>query len=104
MAITTSPGLQFHPLLAAIEQPITYENRDAILQDSTGSVIFKQEDVRVPTGWSQTATNIVASKYLHGRLGSPERETGVDQLVDRVVSTIVRWGTEDGYFDETADA
>ena len=28
-----------------------------------------------------TATNIVASKYLHGQMGTPERETGVRQLV-----------------------
>jgi hypothetical protein len=39
-----------------------------------GAVIFEQRDVEVPADWSQTATNIVASKYFHGKLGSPERE------------------------------
>ena len=48
--------------------------------------------------WSQTATNIVASKYFYGKLGSPERETSVAQLVERVVDTIAGWGRKDGYF------
>ena len=38
-------------------------------------MIFEQRDVEVPADWSQTATNIVASKYFHGKPGSPERET-----------------------------
>ena len=48
--------------------------------------------------WSQTATNIVASKYFYGKIGSPERETSVAQLVERVVDTIAAWGKADGYF------
>ena len=44
-------------------------------------MIFEQRDIEVPVDWSQTATNIVASKYFHGKLGSPERETSVAQLV-----------------------
>jgi len=40
--------------------------------------------------------NIVASKYFHGKLGSPERETSVAQLVQRVV-THDEWGKQDGY-------
>ena len=45
-----------------------------------------------------TATNIVASKYLHGKIGTPERETGVRQLVARVAETIRDWGMAQGYF------
>ena len=45
-----------------------------------------------------TATNIVASKYFHGKPNTPERETSVRQLIGRVVDTIVRWGEEGGYF------
>ena len=55
-------------------------------------VIFEQRDVEVPSDWSQTATNIVASKYFYGKLGSPERETSVAQLVERVVDTIAGLG------------
>ena len=51
-----------------------------------------------------TATNIVASKYLHGQMGTPERETGVRQLVGRVVETVRDWGMKGGYFASAADA
>jgi ribonucleoside-diphosphate reductase alpha chain len=50
-----------------------------------------------------TATNIVASKYLHGTLGTPERETGVRQLVGRVAETIRDWGLAQGYFKTPDD-
>ena len=51
------------------------------ITDHKGNTIFEQKDVEVPVDWSMTATNIVASKYLHGQIGTPERETGVRQLV-----------------------
>src|SRR5580704_1905105 len=57
-----------------------------------------------PADWSQTATNIVASKYFYGKLGSPERETSVAHLVERVVDTIAGWGKKDGYFKSADDA
>jgi ribonucleoside-diphosphate reductase alpha chain len=50
-----------------------------------------------------TATNIVASKYLHGKIGTPERETGVRQLVTRVAETIRDWGMAQGYFRTPED-
>ena len=63
-----------------------------LITDSKGNTIFEQKDVEVPVDWSMTATNIVASKYLHGQIGTPERETGVRQLVGRVAETIRDWG------------
>ncbi len=66
-------------------------------------MIFEQRDIEVPVDWSQTATNIVASKYFHGKLGSPDRETSVAQLVQRVVDTIAGWGQKDGYFASEQD-
>ena len=51
-----------------------------------------------------TATNIVASKYFHGKKGSPERETSVRQLVGRVAITIAGWGRQGGYFATEQDA
>ncbi len=77
---------------------LTWERRTAAIIDSKGNVIFEQKDVEVPQDWSMTATNIVASKYLHGQLGTPQRETGVRQLVSRVAETIRDWGFKDGYF------
>ncbi|MCL2661192.1 MAG: vitamin B12-dependent ribonucleotide reductase, partial [Acidobacteriaceae bacterium] len=75
---------------------VTWEKRDAVIQDFKGRTIFEQKNVESPTDWSMTATNIVASKYLHGQLNTPERETGVRQLVTRVAESIRDWGKEGG--------
>ncbi len=83
---------------------VEWDLRTAQITDAQGNVIFEQKDVEVPKDWSMTATNIVASKYLHGRLGTPERETGVRQLVTRVAETIRDWGTAQGYFRTSDDA
>ena len=82
---------------------VTWELRTATIGNDKGSVIFEQRDVEVPADWSQTATNIVASKYFHGRMGSPERETSVGQLVHRVVDTIADWGFAGNYFKTKED-
>ena len=81
------------------EHELRWELRTASITDAKGNVIFEQPNVLAPAAWSQTATNIVASKYFHGRLGSGEREHSVGQLVARVVDTITQWGQDDGYFD-----
>src|SRR6266849_5968014 len=77
---------------------VEWERRTAQIGNEKGQTIFRQENVEVPKGWSQTATNIVASKYFHGKMNTPERETSVRQLIGRVVNTIVRWGEQGGYF------
>src|ERR1700693_5720756 len=59
---------------------VEWEKRTALIGNEKGVTIFKQEDVEVPKGWSQTATNIVTSKYFHGKPGTPEREGSVRQL------------------------
>jgi ribonucleoside-diphosphate reductase alpha chain len=83
---------------------VEWERRTASITDQKGNVIFEQKDVEVPVDWSMTATNIVASKYLHGKLDTPEREGGVKELVGRVVETIRDWGVHDGYFETPEDA
>jgi len=83
---------------------VEWELRTAQITDAQGGVIFEQTNVEVPKDWSMTATNIVASKYLHGKLGTRDRETGVRQLVTRVAETIRDWGMADGYFRTTEDA
>ncbi|HEY5070143.1 MAG TPA: hypothetical protein VII37_10145, partial [Candidatus Acidoferrum sp.] len=85
---------------------VEWEQRTALIGNEKGVTIFRQEGVEVPKSWSQTATNIVTSKYFHGKPGSPEREGSVRQLIARVVNTIVRWGEEGGYFadDNSRDA
>src|SRR6267143_1127966 len=83
---------------------VEWELRNAQITDSQGGMIFEQKNVEVPKDWSMTATNIVASKYLHGPNGTDERETGVRQLVSRVAETIRDWGMKDGYFRSSEDA
>jgi ribonucleoside-diphosphate reductase alpha chain len=82
---------------------IQWETRTASIGNDKGAVIFEQRDVEAPVDWSQTATNIVASKYFHGKMGSPERETSVAQLAQRVVDAITGWGLKDGYFKTPED-
>ena len=77
---------------------VRWERRTARITGSDGAVVFEQTDVEVPEFWSQTATNIVAQKYFHGRLETPERENSIRDLIGRVVRTIVEWGHTGGYF------
>jgi ribonucleoside-diphosphate reductase alpha chain len=104
----TAPGLSFKRYFtkAGVSpyDEVEWELRTAAITDAQGGVIFEQKDVEVPKDWSMTATNIVASKYLHGPLGTPERETGVRQLVSRVAETIRDWGVKGGYFKSADDA
>ncbi len=84
---------------------IEWEIRDALIGDPAKPA-FEQRGVEFPKSWSQNATNIVAQKYFRGRLGSPERENSVKQMIGRVAGTIANWGREGAYFasDEDADA
>ncbi len=83
---------------------IEWETRDAIITDEKGAKIFEQKAVEVPKGWSQMATNIVASKYFHGSLETGARERSARQLIGRVVDTMTRWGVDGHYFASTEDA
>ncbi len=105
---TKAPGLAFRRFFTKLGvspyDEVEWELRLAQITDSQGGVIFEQKNVEVPKDWSMTATNIVASKYLHGQIGTDERETGVRQLVARVAETIRDWGMKDGYFRSAEDA
>ncbi|HEY8863605.1 MAG TPA: vitamin B12-dependent ribonucleotide reductase [Candidatus Dormibacteraeota bacterium] len=83
---------------------IEWERRTAAITGEKGQVIFEQKDVEVPRSWSQLAINVVAQKYFRGGVGTPERETSVRQLIDRVVESLSRWGREGGYFASEEDA
>ena len=84
---------------------IVWDRRDArITNFRDGSVAFEQLDVEVPATWSVNATNILAQKYFRGTLGTPERETSLKQVVDRIVDTIATWGIERDYFSDAEEA
>jgi ribonucleoside-diphosphate reductase alpha chain len=83
---------------------VEWEIRTASIVNEKGKVVFEQVNVEIPKFWSQMATNVVASKYFRGPLGSPQRERSVRQLIGRVAETVTSWGRADGYFagDEAA--
>jgi ribonucleoside-diphosphate reductase alpha chain len=88
----TSPGVDPY-------DELVWERRDARITNwKDGTVAFEQRDVEFPVTWSMNATNIVSQKYFRGTLGTPERESSLRQVVDRVVKTITTWGQEGGYF------
>ena len=80
-------------------EDVIWETRDAVITNADGTEAFRQDGVVFPVSWSQTATNVVASKYFRGQAGAAQRETSVKQMITRVVETIARWGYNDGYFD-----
>jgi len=83
---------------------VEWDLRMAEIKDEKGRVIFQQKDCEIPRAWSQLATNVVVSKYFYGEIDTPERESSVRDLVDRVTRTIADWGREDGYFATGEDA
>ena len=83
----------------------TWVKRESkIVNPGTGKVVFEQQDAEFPDFWSQNAINIVAQKYFYGTPGTPQREKGLKDLVDRVVDTVTRHGYENGYFVDEAEA
>ena len=86
----TSPGVDPY-------DEVVWERRDARISNwKDGTVAFEQLGVEFPVTWSVNSTNIVAQKYFRGTLGTPERESSLRQVIDRVVNTITRWGTAGG--------
>jgi ribonucleoside-diphosphate reductase alpha chain len=86
-------------------ETIEWEHRDARIPNyRDGTDAFFQPDVEFPVSWSQNATNIVAQKYFRGTLGTPERESSLRQVIDRIADTITDWGVRDGYFVDDDEA
>ncbi|MGY1772146.1 vitamin B12-dependent ribonucleotide reductase [Blastococcus sp. SYSU D00813] len=96
--VFTTPGV--HPY-----DEVTWERRDVVMTNwRDGSINFEQRGVEFPAEWSINATNIVTTKYFRGAVGSPQRETSLRQLIDRVVLTYGAAGREHGYFATEGDA
>ncbi|GAB3322884.1 vitamin B12-dependent ribonucleotide reductase [Geodermatophilus aquaeductus] len=96
--VYTTAGL--HPY-----DEVTWERRDVVMTNwRDGSINFEQRGVEFPAEWSINATNIVTTKYFRGAVGTPQRETSLRQLIDRVVLTYGAAGREHGYFASEGDA
>ncbi|RYY63563.1 MAG: hypothetical protein EOO12_11960, partial [Chitinophagaceae bacterium] len=59
-----------------------YDYRTSVIRNPSGEVVFEMNNVEVPKGWSQIATDILAQKYFR-KAGVPQadgttgRETSV---------------------------
>jgi ribonucleoside-diphosphate reductase alpha chain len=81
-----------------------WDYRTAAITGEGGNVVFEQKDCEIPKAWSMLATNVVVSKYFRGKVGTPDREYSVKQLISRVADTVYQWGKKDNYFATEADA
>ena len=99
------PGLKFDRYFSKEDihpfDEIEWEKRDAIIKNVDGETVFQQLNVEAPKSWSQLATNIVASKYFRGVPGTPERETSIKSLINRVVDKINLWSNDNHYISDT---
>ncbi len=83
---------------------VEWEIRTASIVGEKGDIVFKQDGVEFPKTWSQMATNVAASKYFRGQVGTLEREFSIKQLIGRVADTFLKWGKQGGYFATDEDA
>src|SRR5258705_9334477 len=94
----------FTPVGSLAYDLVEWERRTAGITGEKGQVIFEQKDVEVPRSWAPLASTFGAQECFRGSPDSPERETSVRQIIDRVVDTLAKWGREGGYFATEEDA
>jgi ribonucleoside-diphosphate reductase alpha chain len=95
----------FTPQKSKAYDQLKWVKRDSIIVNPVAKKpVFEQKDVDFPEGWSLNAINIVAQKYFSGTPGTPERESSLKDLVDRVVDTVTRHGLQEGYFESQGEA
>ena len=99
------------------------------IRNPDGSVVFCQENIEVPKGWSQVASDVLAQKYFR-KAGIPQEVVGVEentvpswlwrreakpgtvfggetsarQVFDRLAGAWAYWGWKGGYFNTEEDA
>ncbi len=84
---------------------LKWVKRDSRIENPmTAKAVFEQKNVEFPEGWSLNAINIVAQKYFTGTPDTPERESSLKQLINRVVDTVTRQGMSEGYFESEVEA
>ena len=72
---------------------VPWAKRRATLLDEEGRVVFDLDGVEAPASWSETAVNVVASRYFKP---GPAGERSVRDLLRRVGGTLARWVKEEG--------
>ncbi len=82
---------------------VKWIERDAVVGGGDKKV-FEQKGVEFPDFWSLNAVNITVAKYFRGKLGSPERERSLKQMIARVAHEIRNWGEKLNYFSGASQA
>ncbi|XHR94816.1 hypothetical protein ACFJIV_32010 [Mucilaginibacter sp. UC70_90] len=86
-----------------------YEKRSSVIRNPSGDAVFEMNDVEVPAGWSQVATDILAQKYFR-KAGVPQpdgltgSEKSIKQVAHRMANCWKDWGMRYGYFASPKDA
>jgi ribonucleoside-diphosphate reductase alpha chain len=110
---TNSKGLRFSRKYTqegvSVFNMFEYDYRTSVIRNPSGEVVFEMNNVEVPKGWSQIATDILAQKYFR-KAGVPQpdgsmgRETSVKQVAHRMANCWRVWGERYGYFASEKDA
>ena len=107
MGQTTSLGVArlFTPKKSKAYDQLKWVKRDSLIKNPMNDTpVFEQKGVDFPDSWSLNAINIVAQKYFSGTPGTPERESSLRHLIDRVADTITRQGLQESYFESETEA
>ncbi|MGF3990628.1 hypothetical protein ACQX7T_15465, partial [Staphylococcus aureus] len=82
-----------------------WQPRDVVQTNwKTGETVFEQKGAEFPDFWSVNASTIVTTKYFRGAVNTPQRETSLKTLIDRVVGKYHEAGIDAGYFATDEDA
>jgi ribonucleoside-diphosphate reductase alpha chain len=102
-------------------QDITFDKRSSEIKNPDGSTVFQLDEMWVPSGWSQVASDILAQKYFR-KAGVPQvdsegralkddkgnpvlgSENDARQVFHRLAGCWAHWGKRYGYFDSEEDA
>jgi ribonucleoside-diphosphate reductase alpha chain len=85
---------------------IEFDSRTSEIRNPDGSVVFRMENIFVPKGWSQVATDIIAQKYFRkaGTTSKTGGETDSREVFHRMAGCWRHWGEKYNYFDSKEDA
>lgn len=86
-----------------------YESRKSVIRNPKGDIVYQMDHVEVPDSWSQTATDVLAQKYIR-KTGVPlsDGKTGpehsIKQVAHRMAKCWTDWGQKFGYFAREGDS
>lgn len=75
---------------------------NAVIINSSGKEVFRQNDVEVPEWWNETTVNVVAEKYF--RVVNGVKEKSAKQMFSRVANWIAKNGLSQGVLTTKEEA